>query len=68
MVLKEEMIEQNYKDADGERKVLQLRRIAWWDEKETVCRNSPVIILSWLHELLPIFTGTGDGSIYSLKN
>ncbi|MBC7686690.1 MAG: hypothetical protein H7211_00765 [Aquabacterium sp.] len=31
--LKEETIEQNYKDADGETKVPQLRRIAWWDVK-----------------------------------
>jgi hypothetical protein len=32
-VLKEEIIEQNYKDTDGKIKVLQLRRIAWWDAK-----------------------------------
>ena len=32
-VLKEEIIEQNYKDADGKIQVLQLRRIAWWDSK-----------------------------------
>lgn len=32
-VLKEETIEQNYKDTDGKIKVLQLRRIAWWDAK-----------------------------------
>jgi hypothetical protein len=30
-VLKEEEIEQNYKDADGKKQVLRLRRIAWWD-------------------------------------
>lgn len=33
-VLKEETIEQNYKDANGKMQVLQLRRIAWWDAKE----------------------------------
>lgn len=33
-VLKEETIEQNYKDANGKIQVLQLRRIAWWDSKE----------------------------------
>ena len=32
-VLKEEIIEQNYKDANGKVQVLQLRRIAWWDSK-----------------------------------
>ncbi len=32
-VLKEETIEQKYKDADGKTKLLQLRRIAWWDAK-----------------------------------
>lgn len=32
-VLKEEIIEQNYKDANGKIQVLQLRRIAWWDSK-----------------------------------
>lgn len=33
-VLKEETIEQKYKDADGKIQVLQLRRIAWWDNVE----------------------------------
>lgn len=32
-VLKEEIIEQTYKDANGKIQVLQLRRIAWWDSK-----------------------------------
>lgn len=32
-VLKDETIEQNYKDADGKKQVIQLRRIAWWDAK-----------------------------------
>ncbi|MEJ7586861.1 MAG: IS4 family transposase [Ferruginibacter sp.] len=32
-ILKEEIIEQNYKDVNGKMKVLQLRRIAWWDSK-----------------------------------
>ncbi len=32
-VLKEEVIEQNYKDADGKIQVIRLRRIAWWDAK-----------------------------------
>jgi len=30
-VLKEEEIEQSYKDAEGKTHVLRLRRIAWWD-------------------------------------
>lgn len=33
-VLKEETIEQSYKDANGKKQILQLRRIAWWDAKE----------------------------------
>lgn len=33
-VLKEETIEQNFKDADGKIQRIQLRRIAWWDAKE----------------------------------
>jgi hypothetical protein len=33
-VLKEETIEQNYKDANGKVQILQLRRIAWWDAEE----------------------------------
>lgn len=32
-ILKEEIIEQNYKDINGKTQVLQLRRIAWWDSK-----------------------------------
>jgi len=32
-ILKEEIIEQNYKDGNGKFQVLQLRRIAWWDSK-----------------------------------
>ena len=32
-LLKEEIIEQTYKDVDGKIQVLQLRRIAWWDSK-----------------------------------
>lgn len=32
-VLKEEVIEQNYKDVNGKIQILQLRRIAWWDSK-----------------------------------
>jgi len=32
-VLKEEDIEQNYKDTNGKAQVLRLRRIAWWDSK-----------------------------------
>ncbi len=30
-VLKEETIEQHYKDSEGKTNTLQLRRIAWWD-------------------------------------
>lgn len=30
-ILKDEIIEQTYKDAEGKLQVLQLRRIAWWD-------------------------------------
>ena len=33
-VLKEETIEQNFKDAHGKIQSIQLRRIAWWDAKE----------------------------------
>lgn len=33
-VLKEETIEQNYKDSNGKTQMLQLRRIAWWDATE----------------------------------
>jgi transposase len=32
--LKEETIEQNFKDAHGKIQSIQLRRIAWWDAKE----------------------------------
>ncbi len=32
-ILKDETIEQTYKDADGKLQVLQLRRIAWWDSE-----------------------------------
>lgn len=32
-ILKEKIIEQNYRDANGKIQVLQLRRIAWWDSK-----------------------------------
>jgi hypothetical protein len=32
-LLKEEIIEQTYKDDMGKEQILQLRRIAWWDEK-----------------------------------
>lgn len=33
-VLKEETIEQSYKDTNGKVQILQLRRMAWWDAKE----------------------------------
>jgi len=33
-VLKEETIEQNFKDTHGKMQSIQLRRIAWWDAKE----------------------------------
>lgn len=46
-VFKEETIEQNYKDAEDETKLLQLHRIAWWDAKKSRVRNSPSIILGW---------------------
>lgn len=32
-ILKDEIIEQTYKDADGKLQILQLRRIAWWDSE-----------------------------------
>lgn len=35
-ILKEESIQQSYKDENGEQKILRLRRIAWWDEKREV--------------------------------
>jgi len=31
-ILKEEVIEQRYRDAQGQPKILRLRRIAWWDD------------------------------------
>ena len=34
-ILKDEIIEQTYKDADGKLQVLQLRRIAWWDLEDS---------------------------------
>jgi len=33
-VLKEEVIEQSYKDEAGKQQILKLRRIAWWDKEE----------------------------------
>lgn len=33
-VLKDEVIEQAYKDEAGQKQILQLRRIAWWDKEE----------------------------------
>lgn len=32
-VLKDEMIHQNYKDEKGKEQAVELRRIAWWDNK-----------------------------------
>lgn len=33
-ILKEEVIEQAYKDGDGQPQVLRLRRLAWWDSEK----------------------------------
>ncbi len=69
-VLKEETIEQSFKDAHGKIQSIQLRRIAWWDAKENRVYEFITIIttLSWRHRLLLIFTGTDGALNCFLKN
>ena len=59
-VLKEETIEQNYKDVNAKNQILQLRRIAWWDAEENRTYEFITNNFDYRHRLLQISTGT-DG-------